>query len=66
MESQGTVYAYRKKRNPIGDDKFIVFDFGDADLTNESWKSDAETNVFFETRGVGIGDVFFMWKNKHA
>lgn len=61
---QGTVYAYRKKLKPSGEqDKFFVFEFEGADVSNEAWKNDVETSVFFETRGIGQGDVWFVWSN---
>lgn len=66
MQSEGSVYAYRKKKDSSGKDKFFVFEFEGADLTNELWKNDVETSVFFETRGIGVGDVWFMWRNKNA
>lgn len=66
MTSEGTVYAYRKKTHPVGDDKFHVFDLGDVDISDETWKYGKSTEVFFETRGVGTGEVWFLWRNKNA
>lgn len=66
MIAEGTVYGYRKKLNPVGDDKFHVFDLGDADISDETWKYGKSTEIFFETRGVGEGEVWFMWRNKNA
>lgn len=63
MGNQGIVYAYRKRREPDGDNKFFVFEFEGADISNELWKNDVETSVFFETRGIGEGDVWFVWCN---
>ena len=63
MEANGTVYAYRKKTTPVGNDKFHVFDLGNADISDETWKYGKSTEVFFETRGVGEGEVIFMWRN---
>lgn len=59
-----TLYAYRKKLHPTEDDKFFVFDFGSADITDDNWKSTAETEIFFETRGKCQGDVWFCLVNK--
>lgn len=66
MEANGTVYAYRKKLKPTGDDKFHVFDLGDADISDETWKYGKSTEVFFETRGIGEGEVWFLWRNKNV
>jgi len=65
METEDTVYAYRKKSNPLGDDKFFVFDMEDADISDENWKEVAAREICFETRGVGTGDVWFMWRNSN-
>jgi hypothetical protein len=66
MQAYGTVYAYRKKTNPEGNDKFHVFEFEDADISDETWKYGKSTEIFFETRGIGAGEVWFMWRNKIA
>jgi hypothetical protein len=65
MTTKGPVYAYRKKSNPLGDDRFFVFDMEDADISDENWKEVAAREICFETRGVGTGDVWFMWRNSN-
>ncbi|MNK14239.1 hypothetical protein D3C87_323380 [compost metagenome] len=63
MSTEGIVYAYRKRRKPDGENKFFVFEFEGADITNEEWKANVAQEVFTETVGAGVGEVIFMWKN---
>jgi len=62
----GIVYGYRKKKTPDASGKFFVFQFDGADISNEDWKADTSALICFETRGAGVGEPVFMWKNPHA
>ncbi len=59
----GTVYVFRKKKTPDPSGAFFVFQFEGSDISNEDWKNDVSSQVCFETRGLGIGEPIFMWRN---